>query len=107
MKQLTKEQQEHAVELIEKFSLGCQPSNYYKQFVKHAKAFLQSLKPNIYVCSIDEEHYICYLGDKCIFYDEIESALIFDNIEDARKLMERTFIIPNKDDNIKLFILME
>jgi hypothetical protein len=106
MKQLTKEQQEHAVELIE---LGLKPETLYDKmmYIQSAKAFLQSLKPKIYVCSIDKENYICYLGDKCIFYDEIESALIFDNIEDARKLMERTFIIPNKDDNIKLFILME
>ena len=102
MKQLTKEQQEQAVELITVLS-----EKERNDYIQLAKAFLQSLKPKIYVCSIDEENYICYLGDKCIFYDEIESALIFDNIEDARKLMERTFIIPNKDDNIKLFILME
>ena len=103
MKLLTTEQQEQAVEILERIA-NDEPKDYYYE---SAKAFLQSLKPKIYVCSIDEENYICYLGDKCIFYDEIESALIFDNIEDARKLMERTFIIPNKDDNIKLFILME
>ena len=102
MKQLTKEQQEHAVELIEKFSLGCQPSNYYKQFVKHAQAFLQSLKPKVYVCHLDDGD-LYYFGDIDIWELDIDESKSFNSIEEARTLLDSI----EKYEGLKYFILTE
>ena len=103
MKQLTKEQQEHAVELIEKFSLGCQPSNYYKQFVKHAQAFLQSLKPKVYVCHNNGGFF--YFFSKSVLNEDFiigeSDAHRFDSIEQAEM-----FIDEYKNKDYPLYVVM-
>ena len=100
MKQLTKEQQEQAVELIEKSIID---SGDYSKYIESAKAFLQSLKPKIYVCqnisgtfyyfskSVLNEDYVCSIND----------AHRFDSIEDAR-----IFIDEENNINYPLYILI-
>jgi len=103
MKQLTTEQQEQAVELIEKFSLGCQPSGYYKQFVKHAKAFLQSLKPKVYVCQ--NRCQVFYFFSKSVLNEDFvvaeSDAHIFDSLEQAEM-----FIDEYKNKDYPLYVVM-
>jgi len=104
MKQLTKEQQEQAVELIEKFSLGCQPSDYYKQFVKHAQAFLQSLKPKVYVGQIRQANTLFFYDNTNALCEDIEFAYSFDSVEQAQEYKAKCEI---NFPNFKHFILTE
>lgn len=106
MKQLTKEQQEQAVELIK----GLMQKNPMDNYIESAKAFLQSLKPKIYVCKIDEKEKIEYLQGfyaNNIFLPQwntsIGTAKQFNLFEEARELLNSI----EKDDNFKYFILTE
>lgn len=84
MKQLTKEQQKQAIELIE----GLIVKNPMDNYIQSAKAFLQSLKPKIYVCQIRPE----LTRTSIYFFDVVNAICIekkyaqsFDTIEQARE----------------------
>lgn len=80
MKQLTKEQQEQAVELIEK---SITDAGDYSNYIESAKAFLQSLKPKYYVCMLTKGE-IRYLTNDARLMKDKKLAFEFDNINDAR-----------------------
>ena len=105
MKQLTKEQQEQAVEIIEKFILVKEsPSKYDPTyFINSAKAFLKSLKPKVYVCKIRSNE-IYYLKEDCVGWCNYTNiAKGFSSIEEAREVLQ----ILKKNKNCKYFIITE
>jgi hypothetical protein len=102
MKQLTKEQQEQAVELIEK---SITENVSYKDYIESAKAFLQSLKPKVYVCSVTSGEISFYktnpVNGNDYFTSDIHSANTY-NIEDAQDVKNRLLQSYNN-----IFILTE
>jgi hypothetical protein len=81
MKQLTKEQQEQAVELIER-SIRENQGNY----IQSAKTFLQSLKPKIYIGCLEDDGIIIFLQHENENYwvDDIEQAKSFNEYDEAK-----------------------
>ena len=101
MKPLTTEQQEQAIELIERVA-NDEPKDYYYE---SAKDFLQSLKPKVYVCN--NNHGSMFFFSKSVLNEDFviteSDAHIFNSIEDAREILDSI----QKDDGIKYFILTE
>ena len=102
MKQLTKEQQEQAVELIE-LSLNQETLYDRMMYIQSAKAFLQSLKPKVYVCQ--NRCQVFYFFSKSVLNEDfvvIESdAHIFDSTEQAEMFIDE---YQNKD--YPLYVVM-
>jgi hypothetical protein len=99
MKQLTTEQQEQALDLIER-SIGENQVNY----IQSAKTFLQSLKPKIYVGCIDHSDMV-FLEHKENEYwnSDIREAINFYSIDEARAVLDSI----EKDEDCRYFILTE
>ena len=106
MKQLTKEQQEQAVELIEKISTMPCHASYANNtnYVQSAKTFLQSLKPKIYIGCIDHSDMV-FLENKEDEYwcSDIDKAINFDSFDEARAVLESI----KKYKAFRYFILTE
>jgi hypothetical protein len=102
MKLLTTEQQEQAVELIE-LSLNLETLYDRNIYIRSAKAFLQSLKPKVYVCNIDEDGLMFYLREDNLFDMDFELAKYFHEFDEARSVLDS---IEKYEDN-KYFILTE
>ena len=101
MKQLNKEQQQQAIELISDLAEN-EPNDY----IALAKAFLQSLKPKIYICQIRQANTIFFFSKSILNQDFVidESyAHIFNSIEEARIGLNDI----SKFDDFKYFILTE
>jgi hypothetical protein len=107
MKQLTKEQQEQAVELIESIVLSTEKSSIYNRaaFIQSAKTFLQSLKPKIYIGRVDASRDIVFLEHQEDEYwnSDIGDAINFHSIDEARAVLDSI----EKDEDCRYFILTE
>ena len=104
MKQLTKEQQEQAVELIE-LSLNLETLYDRNIYIRSAKAFLQSLKPKCYVCIIHNNGKIKFWKD-----DYFETGNWSTSIEDAKVLeLQEAHEVKDRfiNANQNIFILTE
>ena len=104
MKQLTKEQQEEMLKMIEHLSKEDAFINrdYY---IDKAKAFLQSLKPKVYVCIIHNNGKINFWKD-----DYFETGSWSTRIEDAKVLeLQEAHEVKDRfiNDNQNIFILTE
>ena len=101
MKELTKEQQEQAVDILERVANDSPKEYYYES----AKAFLQSLKPKVYVCSVTSGEISFYktnpVNGNEYFTSDIHSANTY-NIEDAQDVKNRLLQSYNN-----IFILTE
>lgn len=104
MKPLNKEQQEQAIEIIEKVSNEA-PQGAYRYYVEKAQAFLNSLKPKIYICKISGCYLSYYLEhiDGFTWNNDISIAKPFNSIEEAREVLDSI----QKDENYKYFIITE
>jgi hypothetical protein len=100
MKQLTKEQQEQAVELIER-SIVENQGNY----IQSAKTFLQSLKPKFYIGCVDASRDMVFLEHKENEYWnlDIREAINFYSFDEARAVLDSI----EKDEDCRYFILTE
>ena len=100
MKQLTKEQQEQAVELIER-SIVENQGNY----IQSAKTFLQSLKPKVYIGCLDEDSVMIFVKDenKDSWVDNIEQAKGFNEYDEAKAALDYV----EKYQEYRYFILTE
>ena len=100
MKQLTKEQQQEMLKMIEHLSKedALMNKDYY---IDKAKAFLQSLKPKIYVCQnrCGQFYFIDNVGDPVPLE---EDALKFETVEDAQN-----FIVENKINSHLTYVIVE
>ena len=102
MKPLTTEQQEQAVELIE---LGLKPetSGNRMMYIQSAKAFLQSLKPKVYVCQNNCGFF--YFFSKSVLNEDFiigeSNAHRFDSIEQAEM-----FINEYQNKDYPLYVVM-
>jgi hypothetical protein len=107
MKQLTKEEQEQAVELIESIVSSTEKSSIYNRaaFIQSAKTFLQSLKPKVYIGCINPSYEIVFLEHKEDEYwcSVIEEAINFYSFDEARAALDSI----EKDKDCKYFILTE
>jgi len=102
MKELTKEQQQEILKMIEHLSKedALMNKDYY---IDKAKAFLQSLKPKVYVCKIRSNE-IYYLKEDCVGWCNYTNiAKGFSSIEEAREVLQ----ILKKNKNCKYFIITE
>ena len=102
MKQLTTEQQEQAVELIE-LSLNQETLYDRMMYIKSAKAFLQSLKPKVYVCQNNGGFF--YFFSKSVLNEDFvvteSDAHIFDSPEQAE-----VFIDEYKNKDYPLYVVI-
>jgi hypothetical protein len=102
MKQLTKEEQEQAVELIE-LSLNLETLYDRNIYIRSAKAFLQSLKPKVYVCQNNCGFF--YFFSKSVLNEDFvvteSDAHIFDSTEQAE-----VFIDEYKNKDYPLYVVM-
>jgi len=95
MKQLTKEQQQEMLKMIEHLSKedALMNKDYY---IDKAKAFLQSLKPKIYVCQNNGGFF--YFFSKSVLNEDFvvteSDAHIFDSPEQAEMFIDE---YKNKD----------
>jgi hypothetical protein len=98
MKQLTTEQQEQAVELIERSIHENQ-----ERYILSAKAFLQSLKPKVYVCQ--NRYQFFYFFSKSVLNEDFvvteSDAHIFDSPEQAE-----VFIDEYKNKDYPLYVVI-
>lgn len=110
MKPLNEQQQKEAIELID--TLCSMPVDGWlsEDYIESAKDFLQSLKPKICICIIDEEEEIGFLqgfhNDNIVspeWRPLIQLAKQFKSIEEAREVLNSI----QKDDGFKYFILTE
>jgi len=105
MKQLTKQEQEQAVELITDLVESTEKSAIYNraEYIESAKAFLQSLKPKIYVCQNNCGFF--YFFTKSVLNEEFaldESyAHRFDSIEQAQ-----IFIDEYKEKDYPMYVVI-
>ena len=99
MKPLTTEQQEQAVEILERIA-NDEPKDYYYE---SAKAFLNSLKPKVYVCQNDGGFF--YFFSKSVLNEDFiigeSDAHSFDSIEQAEM-----FITEYKNKDYPLYVVM-
>jgi len=86
MKQLTKEEQEQAVELIEQSTTDL---GDYINYIHSAKAFLQSLKPKIYVGQIRQANTILFFDRTSALTDDIQFAYSFIGIDAAKEFKDK------------------
>jgi Rad3-related DNA helicase len=102
MKQLTKEEQEQAVELIEK---SIQDEGMYSEYIQSAKTFLQSLKPKIYIGCVDKDSVMIFLKDenKDYWRYDIEQAKVFNEYDEAKAALDYV----EKYQEYRYFILTE
>jgi hypothetical protein len=108
MKQLTKEEQEQAVELIESIVSSTEKSSIYNRaaFIQSAKTFLQSLRPKIYVGMVNINNLQFFYYEGCSSWViNPKDAYSFKSIDDAIKFKEKH--CNEKDDNFRYFILTE
>jgi len=103
MKQLTKEQQEQAVELIEKI-FDTKTTNEHREYIQSAKAFLQSIKPKVYVGQIRQANTLFFYDNTNALCEDIEFAYSFDSVEQAQEYKAKCEI---NFPNFKHFILTE
>ena len=105
MKQLTKEQQEQAVDILERVANDSPKEYYYDS----AKAFLQSLKPKVYVCEITESGKVKYLSlaerNYSHWNEDVNEAIKYDSVEDARNMIKQ--LNEWHCNHVKAFILTE
>ena len=104
MKQLTKEQQEQVLTLVEHLSKEDSFMNK-EYYINAAKTFLQSLKPKIYVGCVDASRDIVFLEHQEDEYwcSIIERAINFYSFDEARTVLDSI----EKDEDCKYFILTE
>jgi len=91
MKPLTTEQQEQAIDLIGKLSNETMQINApFAYYIQSAKAFLNSLKPKVYVCCLEVDNFV-YLEnlEKDYWCDDIQYAKSFNSIEEYRELISK------------------
>lgn len=107
MKQLTTEQQEQAIEIIEKFMLENEnPDKYQSYLIGCAKAFLERVKPKIYIVLIGQANTVFFFSKSVLDLDFVideSDAHIFNSIEEARIGLNDI----SKFDDFKYFILTE
>ena len=102
MKQLTTEQQEEMFKMIEHLSKedALMNKDYY---IDKAKAFLQSLKPKVYVCQ--NRCQVFYFFSKSVLNEDFvvteSDAHIFDSPEQAE-----VFIDEYKNKDYPLYVVM-
>ena len=99
MKLLTTEQQEQAVEILERIA-NDEPKDYYYE---SAKAFLNSLKPKVYVCQNNGGFF--YFFSKSVLNEDFvvteSDAHIFDSTEQAE-----VFIDEYKNNDYPLYVVI-
>jgi hypothetical protein len=101
MKQLTKEEQEQVMRLVEELSQEDSSIINEEYYIYTAKTFLQSLKPKIYVCK-KQCGTIVYFTKSVLNHDFVfheNEAHRFDSVEQAQ-----TFIDEYTDKDIILFV---
>ena len=103
MKQLTKEQQEQAVELIE-LVLKPETLGNRMMYIQSAKAFLQSIKPKVYVGQMRQVNTLFFYDNTNALCEDIEFAYSFDSVEQAQEYKAKCEI---NFPNFKHFILSE